>query len=89
MTIWSILKYFFYISFFLRAAPAAHGGSQAKHQIGATAVSLHHSRSPRNSGSELHLQPTPCSWQCQILNPLSEARDRTRILMVPSGFFNL
>ena len=24
------------------------------------------------------------SWQCQILNPLSEARDRTRNLMVPS-----
>ena len=29
---------------------------------------------------ELHLS----SWQCQILNPLSEARDRTRNLMVPS-----
>ena len=24
------------------------------------------------------------SWQCQILNPLMEARDRTRNLMVPS-----
>ena len=24
------------------------------------------------------------SWQCRILNPLSEARDRTRNLMVPS-----
>ena len=24
------------------------------------------------------------SWQCQTLNPLSEARDRTRNLMVPS-----
>ena len=24
------------------------------------------------------------SWQCQILNPLTEARDRTRYLMVPS-----
>ena len=24
------------------------------------------------------------SWQCQILNPLSEARDRTLHLMVPS-----
>ena len=23
-------------------------------------------------------------WQCQILNPLSEARDRTHILMVTS-----
>ena len=25
------------------------------------------------------------SWQCQILNPLSKARDRTHNLMVPSG----
>ena len=24
------------------------------------------------------------SWQCEILNPLSKARDRTRNLMVPS-----
>ena len=24
------------------------------------------------------------SWQCQILNPLSEARDQTRSLTVPS-----
>ena len=25
--------------------------------------------------------PTPSSWQCQILNPLSKTRDRTLILM--------
>ena len=31
--------------------------------------------------SELHLRPTPQPQQCQILNPLSEARNRTRILM--------
>ena len=29
------------------------------------------------------------SWQCQILNPLSQARDRTRILMDPSQVHNL
>ena len=29
-------------------------------------------------------QPTPQSQQCRILNPLSEARDRTRNLLVPS-----
>ena len=28
------------------------------------------------------------SWQCQILNPLSEARDQTRILMDTSWFLN-
>ena len=34
-----------------------------------------------NQGSELLLRPTPSSWQCQILNPLSKARDQTCILM--------
>ena len=28
------------------------------------------------------------SWQHRILNPLSEARDRTRVLMDPSGVRN-
>ena len=35
----------------------ALGSSQARGQIGATGVTLHHSLS--NSGSELSLQPTP------------------------------
>ena len=49
---------YIYIGFWLfRAAPAAYGGSQAKGPIGAVAVSLRNSHS--NSGSELHLQPTP------------------------------
>ena len=43
----------FSLSFFFRAAPAAHGGSQARGQIGATAASLHHSHS--STGSEPHL----------------------------------
>ena len=29
------------------------------------------------------------SWQCQILNPLSEARDRTRVLMNTSQILNM
>ena len=29
------------------------------------------------------------SWQCQLLNPLSEARDRTHILMDTSQALNL
>ena len=36
-----------------RAAPAAHGGSQARGLIGATAAGLHHSHS--NTRSEPHL----------------------------------
>ena len=42
---------------FLWAASAAHGGSQARGQIGAVAAGLHHSHS--NTGSEARLQPTP------------------------------
>ena len=40
-----------------RAAPAAHGSSQARGGIRAVAAGLHHSHS--HVRSELHLQPTP------------------------------
>ena len=39
------------------AAPAAHGGSQARGRIGAAATGLRQSHS--NAGSELRLPPTP------------------------------
>ena len=42
-------------------------------------VLTYHSHS--NTRSKPHLHPTPHSWQCQILNLLSGARDWTRILM--------
>jgi len=45
---------FLFLSF-PRAAPEAHGGSQARGVIGAVAAGLHHS----HMGSEPHLQPTP------------------------------
>ena len=52
---------FFYLFFclylFFRAAPVAHGGSQARGQIGALAASLCHSHG--NAGSKPCLQPTP------------------------------
>ena len=48
-------------------------------QIRAAVAGLHHSHS--NLGSEPRLQSTHSSRQRQILNPLSEARDRTRVLM--------
>ena len=44
------LRFFF---FFLRAAPAAYGGSQVGAPIRAVATGLHHSHS--NTGSEPHL----------------------------------
>ena len=47
----------FMFCFLFRAAPTAHGGSQARGLIEVTAAGLHHSHS--NAGSELCLQPTP------------------------------
>ena len=60
----------------------AHGGSQAGGLIGATAASLHHSNSNSRSSRVCDLHHS--SWQYQILNPLSEARDQTLNLTVPS-----
>ena len=49
--------FFFGLFVFSRAAPMAHGSSQARGLFGAVAIGLCHSHS--NAGSELHLQPTP------------------------------
>ena len=49
--------FFFFFVFFFRATLTAYGGSQARGQIGAVAADLHHSHS--NSGTKLHLRPTP------------------------------
>ena len=51
------LFFFFGLFFFLKAAPAAYGGSQARGRIGAVAASLHCSHS--NARSKPHLRPTP------------------------------
>ena len=68
---------------FFRVAPAAYGGFQARGWIRAVAASLHHCHS--KARSELHLQPTHySSWQCQILNLLSEVWDQTCVLTDPS-----
>ena len=70
----SFFFFFFFLSSCLfRAAATAYGGSQARDRIGAVTVNvLHHSHS--NEGS--------------LINPLgeamSEARDRTCVLMVAS-----
>ena len=51
-------------------------------RLEATAASPHQNHS--NARSELYLRPTPQLRQCWILNPLSETRNRTRDLMIPS-----
>ena len=58
------------------AVLAAYGSSQARGQIGAAAAGLYQNHS--HTGSKPH---TCDLQQPQILNPLSEARDRTSILM--------
>ena len=60
----------------------AHGGSQARGRIEDIAVGLCLSHS--HAGSEPHLQSLPQLTQCQILNPLSEAKDLTHVLMETS-----
>ena len=48
-------------------------------------LDLPNSHSQSKAGPKPHLPPTPhSSGQCQILNPLSEARNWTHILMDPS-----
>ena len=71
---WPIIIIFF---FFLRAAPTAHRGSQARGWIGA------YTRATATWDWSCFCNPHHSSQQCQILNPLSKARDQTRNLMAP------
>ena len=74
--------YLFCLFVFSRTTPTAYGGSLARGLIGAVAAGLHQSHS--NAGSKPVCDLHHNSQQCRILNPLSQARDRTCNLMVPS-----
>ena len=65
------LFYFFFCLF--RAAPTTYGGSQARGQIGAVAITLHHSHS--HVRSETRLRPTPQLTAMPDPQPMSKARD--------------
>ena len=54
-----IYVYFFFVVCLFRAAPAAHGGSQARGLIGAVAAGLRQSHSHSHTRSEPSLRPTP------------------------------
>ena len=71
---WLNVGTFFF--FLFMAVPMAYGSSQARGWIGAAAVGQPHNHS--KAKSEPCLQPTWLHW---ILNPLSEARDQTHVLM--------
>ena len=88
--------YYHYLVFFCRAPLAAYGSSQARSRIRAAAASLHQSCScqptpePQPQATwnlsrvcDLHHS----SWQRWILDPLSEAGDRTYILMDTSQIY--
>ena len=72
---------FIYLCLF-RATPMAYGSSQDRGPIRATAAGLHHSIATWDPSCIYDLHHN--SGQRQILNPLSEARNRTRNLIVPS-----
>ena len=61
------------------APPVAYGGSQARGWVGAVAAGLCHSQATWDPSHNCNLYHN--SWQCHIVNPLSEARDRTHLLM--------
>ena len=63
-----------------RATPVAYESSQARDQVGDTATSLHTAMPDPSLFCDLHDRPR----ESQILNPLSGARDQTRIVMDPS-----
>ena len=60
------------------ATSVAYGSSQSRYQIGAAAAHLCHNHG--YTGSKPYLQLTCNLQQCQILSPLSEARDQIHIL---------
>ena len=68
----TVIIFFLDLSLFFRATPVTYGGFQGRGPIRAVVASLRQDHS--NEASELHLQ-------CQILKPLSKARDWTCILM--------
>ena len=71
----------YFILFFclFRAAPTAYGGSQARGLIGAIAVAYATATATQDPSRVCDLHYS--SRQGQILNPLSETRDRTCVLM--------
>ena len=65
-----------FLALLFRAAPTAYGSPQARGmQLPATATAT--ATWDPSYVFNLHYS----SWQCQIPNPLSEARDQTQILM--------
>ena len=80
---WLVILIFilFYVLIFLlfRATGVAYGSSQARGRMAATAAGLYHNQATPDPSCVWDLHNS--SGQGQILNPLREARDQTRILI--------
>ena len=74
-----VFFFFFFCFFLLHAALEAYGGSQARGRIGDVAAAYTTATAMRDLS--LVCDPHHSSRPHQSLNPLSEARDRTRISM--------
>ena len=71
---------------FFRATPAAYGSSHARSRMGA-AVEAYATATVTGIWARARATAYAAAcWQCQILIPLSEARNQTRVLMDTSGF---
>ena len=64
------------------AAPLVDGDSQARVESDLKLVAYATATATPDLSHVCDLHHS--SWQCRILNPLSEARDRTQVLMDPS-----
>ena len=71
-----LFSFFFFVCLLFRAAPSANGRSQERGRI---RINTCHSHS--NTRCKLCLHLLHSSWQHQIADPLSKARDWTRFLM--------
>ena len=80
--VYRYIYYFFFVFCLFRATPVANGGSQTRGLIRAVTASLHQAVAMPDPSPTCDLHHSP--QQCQILNPLSESRDLTHNLMVPS-----
>ena len=85
MNLCLILVLFFPPFSLFRATYMANGSSQTRGWIRAVATGLCHSHN--NARSEPQLWLNHSSWQCRILNPLSQSRDQTYVLMDTSQIY--
>ena len=78
LSIFALHTLFFFSPFLFTATPSAYGSSWVRGQIGTVcgAYTTATATPDPNCIYNLHCR----LWQCQILNPLSRTRDRTRIL---------